>query len=301
MARLVWFDTDLLTDKDPHLREEIFRGIMMRCGWRNGSLMAEIPRLSSIKRMASEHVPDGLSMGRLHAVLERIAKGRLSLLIPGLEGDSHEARAKGTPLVSYLLTRDGSKIEANPRFRDVEDYLLEPPPMKTRNAWNDPELERSIDLLIIGSRQVDLVDQYLPLDRRNPILQHLTQKFDRRGEFHRHLTGRPQLRLHCAERFQGQIQDGATVSSVLEQMKVPTLAEAFDVSLCLWPQKALHSRFILGDIGGLMLGESLNMPGPVNVTVIQDHSEMRHSLDAGLLSGEFAVRIIPQPRTSLSS
>lgn len=252
MTRLVWFDTDLLTDKDPHLRDEVYRGILMRCGWRNGSLMAEIPKLSSIKRMASEHIRDGLSLGRLHAVLERIAKEHLSLLIPGLEGESHEARAAGTPLVSYLLTRDETKIKGNPRFHDVEDYLLEPPPMKTRNSWNDPEFEQSLDLLVIGSMQIDLVDQYLPLDRRNPIIQHLAQKFDRRGEYHRHLKGRPRLRLHCAERYQGQIKTGMTIETVLEQMKVSTLADAFDVSLFLWPSKALHSRFFLGDIGGLM-------------------------------------------------
>jgi hypothetical protein len=288
----VWFDAELLTHEDTNLREGIYRGILMKCGWRNGSLMAEIPRLSSIKRQASQNIPDGTSLGRLHAMLERIAKGQFSLRIPGLLGESNEARAASTSLVSYLLTVNEEKIRRDSRFRDVEDYLLSPPPMKTRNAWSDPEFLRSIDLLVIGSKSIDLVDPYMPLDRQNPILQHLAQTFDYHGGFHRHLAGRPELWLHCAERFPGQIPIGESVSAVLNRIKLPTLAEAFEVVLVLWPPKSLHSRFILGDIGGLMLGESLNMPGPVNVSIIQDHFEMRLALKNGLGRENEGSRII---------
>lgn len=259
-------------------------------------MMAEIPRLSAIKRMACERVPDGLSSARLDMVLRRIESDQRSMRVPGLQGESHEERAASVPLVEYLLTQNPQKIASNPRFREVDDYFLNVPAHKTMNAWDDPAFQRQLDLLVIGSKRIDIIDQYQPLDKLNPVLKHFLRVFSPRGEYKRHLTERPQLWLHLAERPNALppvlVGPQETVASLLQRMGASPLLESFDVVFAIWKLKEHHSRYVLGDIGGLMLGESLNMPGPISVTSVPDHIDLRRELEEKMKQRRGFVRCI---------
>ena len=160
-------------------------------------------------------------------------------------------------------------------------------------------------MLVIGSGRIDVIDKYQPLYTLNPIFQHWNQIFGLGGEFRRHLSDKPILNIHLAQKDSDsgrlRIQPSDTAIDLLRRMKAKDgssgeqLTAIFDITFFIWEPKALHSRLIIGDLGGIHLGESLNEDGPVTVTQLSEHLKRRAKFDEKVKSGDLFVRDLKIP------
>lgn len=292
MAHLIWIDPNLLTNEKESIRNSTFSNVLMKCGWNNGSIMAEIPRLSTIKRMAYNKIADGLSSARLDAVINHIKSKKLSIRIPNSVGENDEERAINTSLIEFLLFESQDQTGKDSRYREIRDYFCNVPEFATVNNWDNLDFVRRIDLLVIGSERLDIIDQYQPIDRLNPLLRHLLAVFGARGPHNRYLVSRSSIWLHIANLHPALSDPNETVASILSRMGAGQLMDTFDITIAVWKKNENHSRFILGDIGGLMLGESLNSSGSINVSSISDWMTIRKGLDHKIYTQNGIIRII---------
>ena len=297
MTRLVWIDPNLFMHEDAFTRDTVIAEVRTGCKWGKGTILAEIPRLSSIRRMAAEKIPDGISSCRLYSTLEKIKSDQSSIRLAGAQGNTDEERALHEPLVEYLLTADNAKI-GSPKYRDHADYFGNVPQHPTNCTGTSSAFRYQLDLLIVGSRRIDIVDQYMSVGNCSPLLLHLIEVFGPGGIHSKHLARRPELWLWLAERPGAKpptfVDPNETKSGLLHRMGATALANIFNIVIVIWdhPSDEHHERLVLGDIGGLHLGSSLNSNAPTTVTLVHDPLVTRLNFQRHLERDEGWARIL---------
>jgi len=298
MVRLVSIDPALLVHGDEKVRHRTWAQVLYSCGWHRGTVVAENPNL----RKLISRVPDGTSSKEFQEFIIRIRQKAQSMQVPGLEGDNWINRALSTSLMDYLLVEASENSGVEPRSINIDYYFDCLEEEHDSYSLRDPKFLKTLDLLIIGSMRIDLIDKYQPLFSLNPVFRHWLSVFTGTGIFQRHLNRKPLLNIHVAHKDSDSarlsILPGDTAHDLLNRMKAPDgstgeeLTHVFDVQFSTWEPKALHSRYVIGDIGGFHLGESLNESGPVTVTRLTNHLGVRRDFDLKAESGGQFVRIL---------
>ena len=297
MAHLLWLDSQLLTHEDETRRQQIYRDIMLGCGWKQGKVLAEIPPWSEIKRIIASRAPGERQTIIQGALLERIIKEKKSLKLGGISGIQYEEEALSTPLIDFLLTEDPPTPLPDLRYRKADDFFLSPPNFSSKALLSDPVLLKRLDLLLIGSTRIDLVDQFLPLNGSNPFFSHFIDKFGIGGPYRKFLNGTIELRLHISERPNDRVPVTLahleTVDTLLTRMNSSRLKEFSKVTVAVWDLGAQHDRLIIGDIGGLHLGRGLNSGRHrFEVTSSENPKESRRILDQDIMAAKGFIRFL---------
>lgn len=301
MAHLLWIDTKLLTQEDENERYKVYRDIQIAFGWTRGQILAELPSWDVIRKIISRRTTGETESLREAAILEKISKDGKSLGLVGTTGTEFETIAQNTPLIDYLLSENPPTKTWCPKYKQVEEYLLNPPQFASDTTWSDPVFMKRIDILAIGSSHIDIIDQYLPLDGPNPLFSHLIKSFGIGGAFRKHLPCRPEIRIHFCERpgeksmgREAVLSRDETTASLLKRMNASRLNEAFQVVFALWEKGKHHDRKIIGDIGGLHLGRgSAPTSLPFAVTPLPDPKGDRISLELEMQKKRSFYRCLP--------
>lgn len=299
MAHLVWLDTKLLTHEEEACRYSLYRDIQFTCGWTNGKIIAQLPTWDELRKMVSARSTGEIYSAREESMLANILNDKKSIYLAGLNGKNYENIAQNTPLIDYMLTDAPPKKSWCQKYKQLEEFLTNPPKFATDTTWSDPVFLKRLDLLVIGSTHIDFIDQYLPLDGPNPLFDHLIKSFGAGGPLRRYLCCRPEIRLHFCERPKDDgrpavLSKDETTGSLLRRMGSSRITEAFSVVFALWKKGKHHDRKIIGDIGGLHLGRGSSPTSqPFAATPLSDPKIDRYTLELEMENKRGFDRCLP--------
>jgi len=267
--QLGYLDPKVILNADHESQERLWMSIARNCGWIRQKGIAEIPKNLSL----GHHIKSGPGKLRL---LERIrmAQGRLCLVDPPVvaSGGNWVEKADYTPWVTNLITDDPEILCRKSKVSTETFWDLE-----TQNhfscRWDDEGLQQTLRILVRRTRRIDVLDRYLVKARALVNLQRiLLSLVDARCME----VQRPELVIHFSpddsDRSFANGSDSAILNRLTFNRPMP-----FKLRLLVWQKEGLHSRYFLGDQGGMTVGESLTWPlsEPVDFTLMNAHMEKR--------------------------
>lgn len=282
MIRLVSIDPNLITNSDDNIRDRTWNWIAYCCGWSNRNLLAEIPDFSDISR----DMLDGNSSKRFELFYEKMRTEKHLIRIPISDKKIWKEMAMDCNLLDYMLTQLDRKIEPVSKIRDFEDFINNLPDLCERFTLLNEQFLKYLDILVIGSNRIDIIDRYQPVSKLNPVFSHWINMFGIGGRFQFRKESRPRLIIHVSRISSDRapsinVHEKDTAIDLLQRMNAMALTECFVVKFMVWEHTALHSRFILGDLGGVLLGESLNATRSAQITAsaLGNHLGIRQEYD----------------------
>lgn len=281
---------------DDAIRDRTWTWMAQSCGWSNRNLLAEIPDFTTISKTMS----DGASKKRFELFYERLRIKNNSIRIQIKNNRSWKDMAINCDWLDYILMQLDEGKEIGAKIRDFEHFINNLPELSERFTLSDERFLKYLDIIVASSKRIDVIDRYQPVNKLNPVFSHWIKMFGKGGRFEFRKDVRPRLTIHVSRISSDRatsinVHENDTAIDLLRRMNAIALSECFIVKFMVWEHPALHSRFVLGDIGGVLLGESLNATrlAPITASALGNHVAIRKEFELpGPHSKEFIRELL---------